>query len=233
MYTAGDPADCTSEDLIAYMALKRETCEASCLTSVLAAIRWLYRYLELSDPSEGLKVRVPMLKPQEPYTPEDVRSLLAACKTIQERALLLLMARTGLRAGEARRLRHDDMKDGVALVHGKGGRFRRVILAPDVLAALPEGSGYVFPSRQGGCISYGRVRQIMGNVGRRAGVEKAQAHRFRRTYAVEFLKAGGDAGALRYTLGHTTLTMSLHYAAWLEGERSLDVQRSLADRVVG
>ncbi len=233
MYTAGDPASCDNGDLIAYMALKRETCEASCLTSVLAAIRWLYRYLELSDPSEGLKVRVPMLKPQKGYKPEEVGRLLAACKTPQERALLLLMARTGLRAGEARRLHHDDIKDGVALVHGKGGRFRQVILAADVLTALPHGSGYLFPSRQGGCISYSRVRQIMGRVGKRAGVQRAQAHRFRRTYAVEFLKAGGDAGALRYTLGHTTLTMSLHYAASLEGERSLDVQRLLADRVVG
>ncbi len=233
MYTAGEPADCTSEDLIAYMALKRETCEASCLTSVLAAIRWLYRYLELSDPSEGLKVRVPMLKPQKGYKPEEVRLLLEACRTPQERALLLLMTRTGLRAGEARQLRHADIDGSIALIRGKGQRYRKIVLGSDVLAALPDGSEYVFPSRQGGCISYGRVRQIVRTVGERAGVEQAQAHRFRRSYAMEFIRESKDPGALRYALGHTTLTMSLHYAASLEDERSLDVQRRLADRVVG
>ncbi|KKM95372.1 hypothetical protein LCGC14_1188960 [marine sediment metagenome] len=174
---------------------------------------------------------MPVLKSQEPYHAEDVCRLIAACKTRQERALVLLLARTGLRATEARQLRHDDISDGVAGVRGKGGRYRQIVLPPDVLAALPPGDGYVFPSRQGGGISYGRVRQIMRNVGRRAGVRKAQAHRFRRTYAVAFLKAGGDPGALRYTLGHTTLAMSLHYAAWLEGERALVVQRTLANRL--
>ena len=174
---------------------------------------------------------MPVLKSQEPYCDQDVCRLIAACKTEQERALVLLLARTGLRATEARELRHDSISEGVAVVRGKGGRYRQIVLAPDVLAALLEGAGYLFPSRQGGCISYGRVRQIMRNVGRRAGVRKAQAHRFRRTYAVGFLKAGGDPGALRYTLGHTTLTMSLHYASWLEGERAMAVQRSMAGRL--
>ena len=50
-----------------------------------------------------------------------------------------------------------------------------------------------------------------------------------------FLAHGGDAGALKESLGHASLTMALHYASYGAAQRALDTQRrlSLADKIAG
>ena len=49
------------------------------------------------------------------------------------------------------------------------------------------------------------VRAIVMRAGERAGVAKAHPHRFRHTFAVNFLRNGGNPLALQDLLGHEKL----------------------------
>lgn len=81
----------------------------------------------------------PVLKPA--LTPDEVNALLQACdgkdwKRLRDKALLLLLLDTGLRAHEAHRLSVGDAKQDALLIRGKGGKQRVVFLSPEVRLAL-------------------------------------------------------------------------------------------------
>jgi site-specific recombinase XerD len=69
------------------------------------------------------------------------------------------------------------------------------------------------------------VRDMLRALGRRAGVAPVGSHRLRISFANAFLQAGGDLGALQVLMGHSTISMTAHYAGWTAAARALDQQR--------
>jgi integrase/recombinase XerD len=160
----------------------------------------------------------------------DVTRLLASCDRRTSRgrrdyAMLLMLGRLGLRAGELAALRLDDVDWRAAEIDilGKGGRRERMPLPDDVGHALvaylcrgrPEtGDRRLFvrldAPRTG--LSSGAVTAMVQAAGRRAGVAVTGAHQLRHTVAVELLRAGAPLSEISELLRHRRPATTAIYA---------------------
>ena len=158
-----------------------------------------------------------------------VRRLLASCdrRTLVGRrdfAILSLLARLGLRAGEVAGLQLDDVdwRRGLLLIGGKGGRYDELPLPDDVGQALVS-----YLRRRPRCASravFVRVtaprqelnRSTIGWVVRaacdRAGLPRIGAHRLRHTAATEMLRGGAPLAEIGQVLRHREQKTTAIYA---------------------
>jgi integrase/recombinase XerD len=75
------------------------------------------------------------------------------------------------------------------------------------------------------------LRELLIRIGERAGVQNAHPHKFRHTFATEYLRNGGDIYTLQRQLGHSSLKMVLRYLDIVKGDISEAHRRaSPADR---
>lgn len=164
---------------------------------------------------------------------EEVDKLVASCDCaklsgLRDRAILLLMARLGLRAGDvvALRLADVDWADGSFRVCGKGRREARLPLPQDVgqaiLAYLERGrprmqSKYVFLTARAPWGPIGSSATISGVVRRairRAGVDAPScgAHLLRHSAATAMLREGASLASIGAILRHRSVETTVQYA---------------------
>lgn len=144
-------------------------------------------------------------------------------------AIMLMLLDCGLRASELCDLtiRDYERKQGrLAVHHGKGDKPRVVFIGQSAQRALwrylvtRESLHPTEPlfarSDTGGPMDRFGLRMMIERAGTRAGVPGACAHRFRHTFAVNYLRNGGNIAALQDMLGHSTLEMVRRYARLAE-----------------
>jgi site-specific recombinase XerD len=163
----------------------------------------------------------------------DVERILKCCdrKTAVGRrnhAILLLLARLGVRAGEVVALNLDDIdwSTGQIAIRGKGGKSAQLPLADDVGAAI---AGYlrqdrprsatrrVFIRHRAPLVGFGNSSTISSLVRRalkHAGVESAHtgAHVLRHSLATNLLKQGGSLDEIGELLRHQSPNTTAIYA---------------------
>jgi site-specific recombinase XerD len=163
--------------------------------------------------------------------PDQVRRLLDSCDrrtTVGRRdfAVLTVLARLGLRAGEAACLELDDIdwRVGAVVIRGKGNRQERLPLPTDVgesvAAYLRRGRPRSAEGRQvfvrvrapHRALTAAGVTQVVVAAGRRAGLGKLRAHRLRHTAATEILRAGASLVEVSQVLRHRSLLTTAIYA---------------------
>jgi integrase/recombinase XerD len=167
-------------------------------------------------------------------TAPDVERLIASCDPttstgIRDRAILLLLARLGLRASDILTMRLDDVAwdEGALRVRGKGRREVRLPLPQDAGDALldylensrpPTDDDRIFlrskaPFRPfaGSCVVSGIVHLAL----QRAGITDARtrgANLLRHSAATAMLRAGATLDAVATVLRHRSADMTAHYA---------------------
>ena len=163
--------------------------------------------------------------------PIDRRKFIMRRSTAKrDQAMIMMLLDTGLRASELSALKVEDvdLRTGkVQVKHGrlggaKGGKGRTVFLGKAArrtlwryLAEREDGED---PDAPLFLVKYDRpmnknaLRLLMAHLGNKAGVKKCHPHRFRHTFAITYLRSGGDLFTLQALLGHSTLDMVQHYA---------------------
>lgn len=213
-----------------------------------AAIASFYTWATTRKPplaAEHLPRQIPAPKPEEhniiPFTIEEVKSLIryagktteytrpgkrASAHTLptseRNRAIILLLLDTGLRASELCSLTISDvdMQQRRITLLSKGSKTRTVKFSPRTgeilwkyLATRPNAraGNALVTTLQGAPLDNGQLYQILHRIGKRAGVSNTHPHRFRHTFATEFLRNGGDPYTLQEILGHTSMEMVRRY----------------------
>jgi integrase/recombinase XerD len=69
-----------------------------------------------------------------------------------------------------------------------------------------------FLDQHGRHFNPGSLRQLIKDIADRADVKDAYPHKFRHTFAITYLRSGGDIFTLQSLLGHSSLEMVRHYA---------------------
>ncbi len=164
--------------------------------------------------------------------PGQVEAMLASCDPAvatgrRDRAVLLLLSRMGLRAGEVAGLGLDDIdwRRGEITVCGKGGRRDRLPLPADVGAAIvaylrdgrPAGAldRTVFIAAQAPreALSYTGITTIVAEAAARAGIPgPVHAHRLRHSAATAMLRGGGSLTEIGQALRHARPATTAIYA---------------------
>jgi len=157
----------------------------------------------------------------------EVQRLLRSCdrRTAiggRDFALLLLLSRLGLRAGEVLALRIDDIdwRQGEIVIHGKGSKHDRLPLPDDVGRALstylrsrprvPERR--IFLRHRAPHRPLHAAGAIVVAASRRAGLAPVWPHRLRRTAATEMLRRGASLPDIAEVLRHTVTQTTAIYA---------------------
>ncbi len=164
-------------------------------------------------------------------TPVQLRALLAACdrRTRTGRrdfAIMLVLSRLGLRAGEVAALGLDDIdwRGGELRVTGKGNRAERLPLPVDVGAAITAYLRRGRPSTAQGrtvfvrvhaphrALTTGGIGSVVNSAALRAGMGHVHAHQLRHTAATSMLRAGGSLTEVGQVLRHRSPLNTAIYA---------------------
>ncbi len=149
---------------------------------------------------------------------------------LRDMAVLLTLLDTGLRASEicALRIGDVDLDAGqVEIRHGalggaKGGKGRFVFMGKETrhyvwryLATRRSKDDPEAPLFTGAWerkMTPNGLRLLIKSLAAKAGVRNCHPHKFRHTFAITYLRSGGDVFTLQALLGHSTLDMVRHYS---------------------
>lgn len=138
----------------------------------------------------------------------------------RDRAIISVFVYTGLRSNELRMLdiRDLDFEEMTLFVRfGKRAKQRIIPLHAEAAAALDayidgRQSGSVFLSNRNQRISNNRLRTLVKEIGRLAGLVKdLHPHALRHTFAVSLLDAGENLETIRDLLGHDSIKTTSIY----------------------
>ncbi|MGH3755811.1 MAG: tyrosine-type recombinase/integrase [Pseudonocardiaceae bacterium] len=226
----------SAADVSSFLARECPKRSVSGARDLVGALRSLLRYLHLAGLiAAPLVWAVPSVADLRDRTlprglgPVAARRLLASCdrrRLVGRRdfAILLLLTRLGLRAGEVAAITLDDLdwRSGMLVVHGKGSREDALPLPVDVGEAIVSYLRRrprcecralflrVTAPRQG--LNRCTVAWVVRAACDRAGLPRVGAHRLRHTAATQMLQAGASLPEIGQILRHREQKTTAIYA---------------------
>ena len=187
-------------------------------------LRWVWDEWDLETRNPISKLRTPKVtnNPQQGVELENVKRMIAACtgsQALRDKALLLTLLDTGVRASELIAIRLNDIdiiKGEITIEHGKGGKSRQVFIGRRTRKELNRyikqrkgliNSAPLFVTDEGTPLSYWGLRQIIRRCAKRANVPEPGAHDFRRAFCLALLRQGIDLVSISRLMGHKDITL--------------------------
>jgi integrase/recombinase XerD len=245
---SGELAGLTASDVTGAVLRASATVSASATKLSVTALRSFLRFsfIEGLTPIDLSAAALSVARRHRSSLPMGIdrktaAALLGSCdrrrpKGRRDYAVLLVLLRLGLRAGEVARFRLDDIdwRAGEIVVHGKGGHEHRLPLPSDVGEAI---AAYLRRGRQNGSVHREVFLRTVAPVGplstngisgivrcacSRAGVPIIGAHRLRHTLACQMANAGVSLPDIAEVLRHSSISSTREYARVdIEGLRAV------------
>lgn len=204
---------------------------------------WVIRegFLE-ENPMGRIKIARPKPRVVTPYSNEETKCLLTLCDYDYEhnakflgsrnRAIILVLLDTGIRLSELIGMKLSDINSdkGHIKVLGKGAKERVVRIGKTTQKALwryliyrpQDGSKELWLTEEGKPLGSSGVQSLIKRLKQRARINgDGSIHRFRHSFALNFLRADRNVFNLQYLLGHSDLEMVRRYTATLGMEDAL------------
>jgi site-specific recombinase XerD len=212
------------------------------LACIIAFLHYLMEHEIISGPvlKRGIKLKLPETLPRA-IPPADVRKLLSVIDDTRDRALILLLLRTGIRIGEALGLTLNDLDlkgRKIHLYQGEKNSMGRVVyLSDDALFALKlwlkrrdKAKEFLFYGQGHGHLCYSTGRSLFVKYLEKAGLEQRgyTVHCLRHTFASELLNAGMRLECLQPLLGHQDIEVTRRYARLTDKTREEEYFRAMA-----
>jgi site-specific recombinase XerD len=234
-----EPSEWNAHSLRAFILEKSRPRGLAAATTCTTALRMFVRFLIADGQcAVGLDAAIPTLAhwrlaalPRY-LQPDDVERVIASCDPAspagrRDRAILLLLARLGLRAGDIGHLRLSDIDWQRAWVHvcGKSRRHTRLPLSQEVGQAIvaylqdgrPRKTNALFVRCRPpmGILAPGAVTAIVVRALHRAGVahpSRGAAHLLRHSVATSMLRHGASLQEISVLLRHRSIETTQIYA---------------------
>ena len=187
-----------------------------------------------------IRIKVPNALPRA-MDPLDVKHLLSVIQNIRDRAMILVLLRTGMRIGELLQTRVSDVhldERKILLWVGEKNRMGRVVyLSEDACEAVRDWGrkrdphkALLFYARGRSSMSYTRARMLFGKYLQKANLSHKgySLHCLRHTCATELLNAGMRLECLQQLLGHSTVEQTRRYARLTDKTREEEYFRAMA-----
>jgi integrase/recombinase XerD len=193
--------------------------------------------------SEVLARRIRLKKPDtlpRAMDPDDAKKLLSVLDAVQDRAMILILLRTGMRIGELLNTRMPDLRlrdRRIDIYEGEKNRLGRVVyLSDDAMGALrswlktrDSQKVFLFYATGRNSMAYSTARLIFEKYVMKAGLSHKgySLHALRHTFASELLNAGMRIECLQPLMGHSSLDVTRRYARLTDKTREEEYFRAM------
>jgi integrase/recombinase XerD len=219
------------------------------LSTVRTAVARVYAFLsflveeELIRPDilmRKVKLRLPEHLPRA-MDPDDVVRLVCVIDEVRDRALVLVLLRTGMRIGELLTTRPSDLnmdEQTITIFEGRKNRRGRVVYFSDDarealrawLSKRDPMAPFLFHSRARGRLSYTSASMMFKRYLQAAGLAHRgySLHSLRHTYASELLNGGMRLVSLQELMGHDSIEVTRRYGRLTNKTRRQEYFRAMA-----
>jgi integrase/recombinase XerD len=210
------------------------------LRAIRAFWSWLLaeEFIE-TNPFDKIIIPKPPKKIIMPFGDDQIRALLGVIDTkspigFRDWTIILTLLDTGVRVSELTELKLEDanLAQRYLKIHGKGNKERIVPIGISIQRALAKYinkyrpnpiyplSDSMFLNRDCMPLTPNRIQSIIERYALKAGIKgvRASPHTFRHTFAISYLRNGGDVFTLQRILGHETLDMVRNYVCLAQSD---------------
>ncbi len=194
--------------------------------------------------TENIIRRIPPPRPEKreilPLSKKEVESLFEATQYStfpdRDRLILLMFLDTGMRLSELANIQLVDLNlsdESYVVVFGKGSKERRLPLSQvtkDSIKKYIDTRRKVAPGKQnillvnerGETLTSSGIRKVLYRLSKIANIPRVYPHKLRHTFAIWYLRLGGNIYVLQKILGHSTLDMVKRYLAIAQSDIDKD-----------
>lgn len=237
---------------INYLKEKKPPLSDKTVESYLIGLRAIIYYWQKEGYTQFFTIKIPKADTtiKEPYSDEEIRRLIkepqftrCGFAEVRDWAMTCFFLATGCRLSTAINVQIGDVNftEKEIFIRKTKNRKQQIIpMSPELEKTLRTylryrkgtDKDYLFSNIYGENLSKDSVTSTMKRYMKKRGITKTGIHRFRHTFAKNWIMNGGDMFRLQKILGHSTLDMVKQYVAIFGGDLKRDYERfSVLDKI--